>query len=104
MGNSPSDIGDQHYERHYPPRRPRLRTADDVRRYLANLIHETREGKVGLVMSGKLGFLLNILACVLRDADFEDRLAALEQRAVKESSNLVGRLAAAAERASDDPE
>lgn len=62
-------------------RRPRLKTLDDVRRYLANLIHETREGRVDPSLSGKIGYLLNLLAGCIKDTDLEQRLLALEERA-----------------------
>ena len=66
------------------PRRPRLRTLDDLKRYTANLIHETREGKVDPGLSSKLGYLIGLLTGLIRDTDLEARLTELEQRLQKE--------------------
>jgi len=63
------------------PRR-RLKTLADVRRYLANLINETRAGNIDLIMAGKLGFLLNILRSTITESDLESRIKALEEKEV----------------------
>lgn len=69
------------------PRRPRLRTLDDLKRYTANLIHETREGKVDPGLSSKLGYLIGLLTGLIKDGDLETRLAELEQRLQKEAKS-----------------
>ncbi|EPR30381.1 hypothetical protein dsat_1521 [Alkalidesulfovibrio alkalitolerans DSM 16529] len=65
----------------HPPRRPRLKSLEDVRRYLASLVHETREGKVDAGLATKLGYLLNLLSGCIKDGDIEARLARLEEQA-----------------------
>ena len=56
----------------------RLKSMSDLRRYLANLINETRSGMVDPSLAGRLGFLLNILKSVISDGDLEDRVKKLE--------------------------
>jgi len=56
----------------------RLKTADDLRRYVARLINEARRGEVDPMLAGRLGYLCNILLGIIRDSDLETRLAALE--------------------------
>lgn len=66
------------------PRRPRLQSLDDVRRYLATLVHETREGSVDAALAAKIGYLLNLLTACIKDTDLEERLVALEERSKRE--------------------
>lgn len=68
------------------PRRARLRTLDDLKRYTANLIHETREGKVEPGLSSKIGYLIGLLTGLIRDSDVEARVAEIE-RTLKEDRN-----------------
>ncbi len=58
--------------------RRRLKTLIDVRRYLADLINQTRSGEVEPSLAGKLGFLLNILRATILDGEIEDRIKKLE--------------------------
>jgi hypothetical protein len=60
--------------RHY-----RLKTLDDLRRYLARLINETRAGDIAPQLAGKLGFLLNVLKGVITEAELESRVSELER-------------------------
>lgn len=60
------------------PYKKRLRSLKDVRVYLADLINETRAGKVEPGLSSKLGFLLNVLRGVITDSDLEQRIQRLE--------------------------
>ena len=57
----------------------RLKSLEDVRRYLANLINETRAGNVDPSLSTKLGYLLNILKSTISDSDLESRIKKLEE-------------------------
>ena len=51
----------------------------DVRKYLANLINETRNGNVNLSLAGRLGYLLNILKGIIETGDIEERILKLEK-------------------------
>ena len=57
----------------------RLKTLEDVRRYLANLINRTEEGKVDPTLAGKLGYLANSLARIIEGSDIEQRIEELEK-------------------------
>lgn len=65
------------------PRKYRLKTLDDLRRYLARLINETENGQIDPAISGRLGYLCNILKSVISEAELESRVAELE-RVMKE--------------------
>lgn len=61
----------------------RLKTIDDVRRYLADLIRrleDSADGKVDAGLAGRLGYLSNILLGAIKDSDIERRISALEQK------------------------
>ena len=58
--------------------RKRLKSLSDVRRFLANLINQTAGGMIDPALSGRLGFLLNILRGVISDSDLEQRIKKLE--------------------------
>lgn len=66
----------------------RLKTLNDVRRYLAALVNETRAREVDPALASKLGYLLNILSGCIKDSEVEDRLAALEDRLLKSKQPL----------------
>jgi len=59
------------------PRR-RLKTASDLRRYLASLINRVEQGETTPEMASKLGYLSNILLRVIEGTDFEKRISELE--------------------------
>ncbi len=61
----------------------RLKTLDDVRRYLANLINRVERGEVDPAISGRLGYLCNILSGAIKDGDLERRIAELEEIAAR---------------------
>lgn len=63
--------------------RKRLKSISDLRRYMANLVNETRSGLVEPSLAGKLGFLLNILKGIISDSDLEERIKKLEGEVVK---------------------
>ena len=65
-------------------RKKRLKSLNDCRKYLSNLINETRAGQVELSMAGKLGFLINILRATISESDLESRIKALEEKEVSE--------------------
>ena len=58
----------------------RLKTLEDVRRYLANLINRTEDGTVDPSLAGRLGYLANSLARVIEGSDLERRVEDLEKR------------------------
>ena len=59
--------------------RRRLKTASDLRRYLANLINRVELGETTPEIASKLGYLSNILLRVIEGSDFEARIEALEK-------------------------
>ena len=61
----------------------RLKSLEDVRRYLANLINEARAGNVEITLASRLGYLLNILKSTIADSDLEDRVKRLEEEVNK---------------------
>lgn len=61
----------------------RLKTIDDVRRYLADLINRTEQGQIQPALAGRLGYLANILTGCIRDSDLERRIAELEEIAAR---------------------
>lgn len=58
--------------------RRRLKTMEDLRRYVANLILRTESGEVAPDLAGKLGYLANVLKSCIESGDIERRLTALE--------------------------
>lgn len=66
-----------------PPYKKRLNSLPAIRLYLADLIHETRAGKVDPGLAGKLGFLLNVLRGVIYDSDLSERVEKLEKEMEK---------------------
>ena len=60
--------------------RKRLKSMEDVRRYLATLINLTEAGKIEPGLSGKLGYLISILVRVLEGSDLERRIKILEEK------------------------
>ena len=59
--------------------RKRLKTLEDARRYLSNLINRTEGGEVEPQLAAKLGYLTNILISCIKDSDLESRIERLEQ-------------------------
>lgn len=58
--------------------RRRLKTASDLRRYMADLINRVEQAEITPETASKLGYLANILLRVIEGADFEARIDALE--------------------------
>lgn len=67
-----------------PPKR-RLKSADDCRRFLADLINRLNRGEVDSTTAGRLGYLTSTLVGVLKETETEARLSALEQAAKEKS-------------------
>ena len=62
------------------PSQKRLKTAEDVRRYLANLILKTERKEIEPELASKLGYLINILLRAVEDSDVERRIISLEEK------------------------
>ena len=58
----------------------RLKTLEDVRRYLANLINRLEAQEVDPALAGRLGYLANSLARIIEGSDIERRIENLEKR------------------------
>lgn len=59
----------------------RLKSIDDVRRYLADLIHRLDSGEeIDAALAGRLAYISNILLGAIKDSDIERRIQALEER------------------------
>ncbi len=65
----------------------RLKSLEDVRRYLANLINRTEQGKVDPNLSGKLGYLAINLAKIIESGTIEKRIEALEKELAAKAEN-----------------
>lgn len=61
-------------------RKRRLKSLNDVRKYLGDLINQTRNGDVDPGMASRLGYLLNILRACISEGELEVRLRKLEER------------------------
>lgn len=57
----------------------RLKTTEDVRRYIADLIRRTEAGQVDAALAGKLGYLSGILLKCIETSDLEQRMTAIEK-------------------------
>lgn len=73
---SPQVVGVMDKSRHPTPR---LTTASDVRREMADLYRQARTGGIEIADATKLAYILNQLATLLRLDDLEQRTAALER-------------------------
>jgi len=58
----------------------RLKTLDDLRRYMASLIIRTESGEVEPTMGGKLTYMVSILAKIIEGGDLEGRVEQLERK------------------------
>lgn len=61
------------------PRRRRLKSATDCRRFLADLVHRLDADEVDGAKASKLAYIVNILLAAVRTDEVEARLTALEQ-------------------------
>ena len=58
----------------------RLKTLDDLRRYLASLVTRTESGTVEPTLAGRLAYMVSILSKIIEGSDLEKRLSALERQ------------------------
>lgn len=65
------------------PKKRRLKSLNDVRRYLAALINDTRNEEIEAGLAGRLAYMLNILKSVITDSDLEQRISTLEKELKK---------------------
>ena len=61
------------------PRKRRLKSAQDCRRFLADLVHRLDGDQVDGAKASKLAYIVNILLAAVRTDEVEARLAALEK-------------------------
>ena len=57
----------------------RLKSMEDLRRYMAYLIIEVDQGKVDAAKASKIGYLVNILKSIIESGDIEKRVTELEK-------------------------
>jgi hypothetical protein len=58
----------------------RLQNAQDLRRYLANLINRTESGSVDVNLGKSLAYMSSILLRIIEGGDLEGRVQQLEQK------------------------
>ena len=58
----------------------RLKSATDVRRFLAKVLNELHSDKINDNRARAMGYVANILLSVIRDSDFETRIENLEKQ------------------------
>jgi len=58
----------------------RLKTTDDLRRFLADLIKRTENGEVSPTTGGKLTYMIATLAKIIENSDLEKRVTLLEKK------------------------
>jgi hypothetical protein len=59
----------------------RLQSLADVRRFTAKTINQVYKNQITIEQGRCLGYLLSILASVIRDSDLEQRIEKLEKQA-----------------------
>jgi hypothetical protein len=57
----------------------RLKTIEDVRRYLGSLINRTENGELNAQLSGRLAYISSILLRAVESSDLEKRIEKLEK-------------------------
>ena len=57
----------------------RLKSTEDIRRFLANLILKTEKKELDPLLAGKLGYLSSILLKAIEGGDLEKRIEKLEK-------------------------
>lgn len=58
----------------------RLKTLDDLRRYMASLVTRTESGDVEPTLAGRLAYMISILSKIIEGSDLEKRLDVLEKQ------------------------
>lgn len=66
-------------------RSTRLRSIQDVNRFLAKIINQFNRDEIDVNKAGKLGYLCNILIGSIRDYELEERVNILEEQLIHES-------------------
>ena len=61
------------------PSKRRLKTMDDIRRFLADVVNQLNRDEMEVNKASKLGYLCQILARVIEGNDLEARVAELEK-------------------------
>ena len=61
----------------------RLKTVQDLRRYLAGLLNRAESGEVTPALAGKLCYIANSLLPVIESCEVEQRIARLEEHISK---------------------
>ena len=62
------------------PTHRRLKTASDLRRFLAHIICKTEKGTLDPQLSGRLGSLCSILYRIIEGAETEHRISRIEEK------------------------
>ena len=62
------------------PTQRRLKSASDLRRFLSFVIIQTEQGKIDPQLSGRIGYLCNILYRVIEGAETEHRISRIEAK------------------------
>lgn len=57
----------------------RLKTLNDIRRYLADVINRLEDEKIEPALAGRIGYLCNILKGVIEGSELEKRVEELEK-------------------------
>lgn len=78
MNKSPATKDTQGKAAAAPPRVRRLKTLDDVRRYLADVLHRLEAAQLDDAGAKTRAYIANTLCAIVKDADIEARIVALE--------------------------
>lgn len=57
----------------------RLKSASDIRRFLASIINKVEAGDMDAQVAGRLGYLSNVLLKAVEVSEIENRLSKLEE-------------------------
>jgi hypothetical protein len=68
----------------------RLKTATDIRRYLADLLNRIESGETDPQIASKCGYISNILLKAIELGSFESRIEALENQKNEEPTITAG--------------
>lgn len=58
----------------------RLKTLDDLRRYMASLVTRTESRELEATLAGRLAYMVSILSKIIEGSDIEKRLDELERQ------------------------
>ncbi len=61
------------------PKKRRLKTIEDVRRYLATVVLRVESGELDAQVAGRLAYISNVLVKAIHDGELERRVAELER-------------------------